>query len=285
MADNRTGPSEVSAVAATIISSIVQAELIQASILLPTVDDYSAFAQPGSKTVSIPRFGSFVAESKLTLVDMSSQALTAATDDISLSSHVGVVAELEDAAQIESSVDVMSEYLQRMARAIAYKLDQDLYAQIKLTSSASPDHRIAYASGSTVTVGDFTAAKKLLRIQNVPVDSGNLYLCVSPKAEAEMLGLANFVDASYWASGSEAIKLNGQIGKAYGFQIFVSNVVTDDRSVFYHKSHCGFARQMAPRFEQGRNLKAFMDLLGIQQKYGVKVMDSGKRGVEVGSSS
>ena len=100
-----------------------------------------------------------------------------------------------------------------------------------------------------------------------------------------LLALADFVDADKWASGSESAKLNGVIGRVYGFNVVISNVATDDGAVLFHKSHVGFARQMAPRVQSQYQIEHLADRVSLDHIYGAKVLDSGKRGVLLGSAS
>ena len=49
-------------------------------------------------------------------------------------------------------------------------MDQDIVAQLELTSASAPDHRVAYAnSGTDNTLGqaDILEAKRLLAVQNI----------------------------------------------------------------------------------------------------------------------
>lgn len=287
MADVFTDKAAIDAVSMEIILSIVQEELIQKAILAPTLTDYSAFAVAGSDKVKIPKAGSFVAEQKLGSTALNAQALTMLTDDLSLDQHYAVQTLVEDIAKLQANVDMFGEYLKRMASSLAKEMDEKLYAQLKLTSSAAPDHRIDWANAptDTATKADFVAARKLLKTANVPLEDGNNFVAVNPKRESEMLSLTDFVDADKWLAGSADAKLNGVIGKVYGFQVLVTNVVEDDAVIFYHKSHVGYARQALPKYETMRDLAFLADRMSLAHLYGCKVLDSGKRGVLVGSTS
>ena len=81
---NEIGATEVSATEQAIIASVVQQVLKQDSILMPTVSDYSRFAQPGSLSVGIPRRTQFTAADKSENTDLTAQELTFAADTISL---------------------------------------------------------------------------------------------------------------------------------------------------------------------------------------------------------
>jgi hypothetical protein len=285
MADVLTGKTEIDAVSQEIVASIIQEELIQSAILLPTITDYSAFAVKGSDKVKIPKAGSFTAVLKAENVAASAEALTFSTDDIALDLHYNVQALIEDIADIQANVPLMDEYIRRMAKAIALKVDEEIYDELVLASVAAPDHKIDWANAptDTVTKGDFVTAKKLLKQANVPMLSNELFFLINPKRESEILLLADFVDADKWIEGSANAKLNGMIGRAYGFNILVSNLVNDDEVVFYHKSAVGYATQMAPRLQSDKDLPNLAQRLALDMLFGVKVLDGGKRQVLVGT--
>jgi len=276
--------ADIDDVSLELISSIFQSELIQASVLAPTVENFTSLVQDGADSVKIPRAGSFVVEKKQAAQKATSQKLVISTDKINFDEHAVTQGVIEDIASIQSNVPVVAEYIKRMASAHALQVDKDIYTQMKLTSSSAPDHRIVYAAGGAPTKADFIAARKLLKKQNVPND-GRWYAAVNPDMEAVIVGLSDFVDADKWMSGSEQVKSNGMLGRAYGFNILTSNVVTDDYMIFYHSSHVGIAFQKQARLQEQYKLEYLGLLLSLDQLYGVKVMDTGKRGVLVGSAS
>lgn len=272
--------TEVDATRAALIASIVQEVLKQKSVLIGTVTDYSKFGTKGAKSVSIPRRNTFAAADKAADTDLTSQALTFAADTIAFDKHKAIYAVLELIAGFQSSVNVDQEILMEMANELALQVDKDIYTQLKLASAAAPDHRVAFA-GATLAKGDIIGARKLLNIQNVPMD-GRILL-INPTHEAEMLAIDDFVRAdSYGNSGG---LVNGEIGRVYGFSVLMSNVVTDLNVVAYHKSAVGLAFQLSPDYKTDTNLKAVAQEFLLHQLYGVKVLDSGKRQVLLGTAA
>lgn len=283
--DNITTVNEIDPVSMELIANLTQMFLTQNMVIAPTVTDYTSLVAKGAKSVEIPRAGKLQAQRKNAGQKLNAQVMSIGTDLLALDKNYGILVENEDIAQIQSSIDLLSEYVKRMSAALALEMDNSVYEQMKLTSASSPDHRVAFASGSSITQADFTNAKKLLRIQNVPMDDGKLFLAINPYNEKAILDLTGFVDADKWLAGSAEAKLNGVIGRAYGFNIVVSNVVDDTGSLFYHSSHCAFARQIQPKFETQRNIDNLSDKMALSHLYGTKVMDLGVRGVLVGSAS
>jgi hypothetical protein len=275
----------IDSTAMELVDSIVQQELIQSMVLAPTLLDVSNRVGPGLDKVKLPRLGSYTAAAKADGTDLTSQALSATTDDLNLDQYYAVFTTLERLASLQANIDLVGEVARRMASALAYEMDAKIYAQMKLTSSAAPDHRIAFDNASTLAKNDFVMAKKLLKIQNVPMSDGKLFCAISPERESDILKLADFVDADKWMGGSESAKLNGVIGKAYGFQIVVSNVVEDAGCIFYHSDHVAWARQLQPTFDEDKNVPALGFDLALSHVYGCKVTQAGKMGVLVGSAT
>ena len=105
------------------------------------------------------------------------------------------------------------------------------------------------------------------------------YICVSPDKEAEMLNISDFIDASKFGS-NEPIS-NGVIGKVYGMPVMVHTGLTSDETLVWHPSAVGFAMQLAPRWQSDYDLKELGMRHSIDTLYGVEVLDSGKRQVEI----
>lgn len=270
-----------------IIDSIVQQELIQSMVLAPTLTDVSSRVGPGMDTIKLPRANSFTAAAKADGTDLTSQALTFATDSLLLDQYYAVFSTIERLGSLQANVDLLGEIAKRMASALAYEMDAKIYAQMKLTSAAAPDHRVLFDNDPTATLAknDFVKAKKLLKIQNVPMGDGKLFAAISPERESDVLKLSDFVDADKWQDGSASAKLNGVIGRIYGFNVVVSNVVEDAGVIFYHSDHVAWARQLQPTMDTLANVKALGVDVALSHVYGCKVTQAGKMGVLIGSAA
>lgn len=274
-----TTKSVIDAVSLEAIAAFVQQELIAKPQLASTVTDLSAMVGPGMDLIKIPRFGSFVAERKVGALALSAQKLDPTNDSLLLDKHDAVYTMVENIAQLQSSVNIQELYAQRIASALMKKWDEEIYTELKLASSSSPDHLIAYDSGSTITKGDFTNAIELLLLQNIDISVGQLTAALPVAQYKAALELADFVDADKWMSGSEAVKANGALGRAYGFNIIVSTIF--DSPVFYHSSALAFARQQALEFMQVPAPKYLAVELSAAHIYGCKQLQGGKGAVVV----
>lgn len=279
--DQITTQSVIDPVALEAIASFVQAELIAKPRLSGAVLNLSALVGPGMDSIKVPRYGSFTAERKVGARALTAQKLDPTPDQLYLNKQDGIYSEIEDIAQLQSSVGVLSLYGTRMASAIMKKMDYEIYTELANVSTSSPDHAIGFAAGTTLTKPDFTNAKKLLRNAEVDLEDGALWLACNPDQEKALLDLADFVDADKWISGSESAKLQGLIGRAYGFNILISTQYTNP--VFFHSSACAFAMQQGMKVIQQPLAKEVAVGVSVNQIYGVKRMQGGVAAVKISS--
>lgn len=278
MADVLLGKTEVDAVSAELIADLTQSFLIQEAKLLPSVLDYSALAGPGMDKIKIPKAGGFTVNDKTENTAVESQAITWSTDDLALDKHKVIQVLVEKYAQLQGGGRVVADIAERAGKALALQIDTDIIAALVATSASSPDHRIALA-GASFAEADILEARKLLNDQNVPL--ADRFLVIPTAYEKAALGLANLIQQDRY-SGNMAI-MTGEIGMAYGFRILVHTGAT--YAVAYHKSHVAVAIQQGLTYDFDKDLPNLATRHSFDQIYGVKVLDSGKRGVLIGSAS
>ncbi len=272
------GVTETSATGQDLVSAIVQQQLIARAQLMFTIQDESARAVKGAKSVSFPRTGDLSPVAKVENTPSSTQALTFDADELALTAHYHTLVRLEDIAGMQSVVDVGGEILQRSAAGMAKQFDTAIYNALKAGASASaPDHIIDhYSASGAASRTKILAARKLLNDQNVPMD--DRFMAVSTAQEAELLDIDQFVSAEKY--GNQTPLIQGELGRLFGFRIIMSTVVENDVTLYYHKSALAFARQIDPKWEVAR---ATLDYLAtdysLSSLYGVKILDSGKRNV------
>lgn len=282
MAHEPQGVTEISAASMELISSIVQDALIQAAVLFPLVQDFSA--PRGIKSIKIPRSGNPSIDTKSENTELDAQILTYSTDDLLLDQHKAVLYEVEDIAEVQANIPLIQDMLSKAGRKLAEDMDDYVYDCLKATSASAPDHRILYANNTTdntLAKGDILEARRLLNVQNVPME--DRWLAINPLQEKELLSIDNFVEADKYG-GTEPLR-NAELGRIFGFRVVMSNVVDSLEAVAFHRSHVAFARQIQPRVERDRNLRNIADQLLISHLFGCVTMDSGKRGVKLGTAS
>lgn len=211
MADALLGKTEVDAVSQELVlGAMVQQQLIQQAMLLPTVNNYTA--PLGVDKLKIPRAGGFTVGDKSENTAVDAQVITYATDDLNLDKHKVIQVLVEKFAVKQSSVAVLSDIAARAGRAMALQLDTDIIAALVATSSAAPDHRIAFAGASIAQV-DILEAIRLLKVQNIPAIN-ECYLGINPTEEKAMLQIADFVRADGYGN-AQGLQL-GVLGSIYG---------------------------------------------------------------------
>ena len=273
------GKTEVDATIEEIVSAAIQQQLIQEAKLMPLVQNFDAPA--GMDRIKIPRAGDFTVDTKAENTAVTPQVLTYATDDLDLDQYKVIQVLLEDNAELQAKPDVVSDIIGRMGRQLALDVDSYIVTQLEATSSAAPDHRVAYDNATSLGKADLLTARELLHIQNVPFNQ--CYIGVSPASEADLLAIDDFVHADKYGS-AEGLR-NGEIGRLYGAPVIMSNVFDTAKTMVWHPSHVGFAMQKNPSFETDRQLDKLATLYSICNLYGAITMDSGKRGVLLGTAT
>ena len=282
MADALTGVTEIDAASLAEISNVTQMYLQQASILVPTVSDFSYLAGKGTKSIAVPRMGGFTVNDKEENTSVDAQTSTVSSDTITLEKHKVIQFLVEEIAEGQSKIPYVVGALERAAKDLAAQVDTDIITELKLASASTPDHQIVFidTTNDVIAKGDILAARKLLRAQYVPVNE--CYIGIGSEKEAEMLALSDFIVASNFGS-ADPIQ-NGVLGKVYGMKVVVHEGFSDFMCV-WHPSAVGIAFQRQATVQTQPDLANLAERWSIDQRYGVEVLDSGKRTVLVDSTN
>lgn len=280
MADQLTGLTEVDPTIGELVTAQVQEVLTAAAVMPPLVSDFSQLSVPGIDTIKIPKMGNFVVTKKAsgTPVDAQTNALTA--DSLLLDQHGVIQFLLEDIAELQSAVNVTDAYITQAAKDLAAEMDLFIINALESgVSTAAPDHKRAYA-GASIAAVDILLARQLLNEAKVPL--ADRALIISPAEEAAVLAISNFVKAN--EIGTDQVVREGRIGRLYGFDVWMTPQAEDLKSLAIHKSALAFGRQLAPRYKMQPDLANLAERHSLDHLYGVKVMDSGKRHVLLGTA-
>jgi len=282
MSDALVGVTEINSASLADISSAMQSYLQQASLLIPTVSDYSAFAVKGAKSVDIPRMGGSTVGDKSENTAESAQTITVAADTITFEKHKVVQYLIEEIAENQARVAYTSEVLMRAAKDIARQVDQDIIVELKLASSSAPDHQLVFVDTSTdkIARADVLAARALLQAQYI--DPRECYMGIGPEKEAELLNIDDFIHAEKY--GSNMPIMNGEVGRIYGFKVIVHNDFSDF-ACFWHPTSVGLAFQRGMTVQSQPDLANLATRWSVDTRYGVEVLDSGKRCVLIDSTN
>jgi hypothetical protein len=259
------------------INSQLQMYLQQESVLINTV--WQQFPVAGAESIKLPTMGGFTVNDKVAGVSASDQTVTTGGDVLNLDKEKVVMFAIEDKAREQSVVDLAGQALQRAARDMAYQIDLDIFAQLKLASAAAPDHKLAFANASTLGKADILEAKKLLEQQHLRFNE--CYIAVNALHHSELLSINEFISADY-VSGAPIV--TGQVGTLYGARVIQTEAVADNEVMVYHPEHCAYAIQRNMRIESDRDIAALADRYAVHASYGVKVLAGGVKAVLLGTA-
>lgn len=236
----------------TLISSIVQQELLENVVVLPTLDNKSAMVGKGMKQIDIPRFdtdssGRFGDPDDQNVDGMTPVALKTAdleVDSIVLNKWKNLAYRIPDRVSEQSMVNLEAELSRKAGKEFAIYMDKEAIAALATLTSS-----ITYTgAGSTLALADIVEARKRLNRNNV--SANDRYLLISPEREQDMLNLPNFIKADEY--GARDALLNGEIGKVFGFRVIVSNLLSAAQSFAYQKECVMYAIQQDVSFETQR---------------------------------
>lgn len=249
------GNTDLVATKNDLIVALVQRELISKAVVMPSIADLSAFASKGSKSISVPRAGSFSVEDRATTAQATLANVTYAVDQINLDQMSTVSWVVDPQDEVESAVAVEADLAQRAARAHARNFDNLVIAGLEADATA------------TTTAGAITkdiVLEMREALLSAEADPNQLTLLVGPDSESTLLGISEFVEADKY--GSSAIP-TGVLGRLYGVEVRMSTLIGATTFYMYDKDGYGFAIQKqasmderpAPEYGSGAKLRV-MDM-------------------------
>ena len=272
---NEISDTELLATQQDLISSIVLETLKQKAFLIPTVRQVQVAG--GQKSVAIPRRTQLSPEDKLENTALTAQEITFATDILNLDKKKAIYSKIEEIPELQANVGVEAELVREMAEELALQVDRDLISCLALASAAGPDHQIDPFAAGKVSLEDFTEAGKLLDLQSVP--RGDRFALMSPVEYKDLLDEDKITSVDRFGV-REPIN-EAEVGQLFNFRIMVHNEVAAGDVFFYHKNHCAYAQQLGATFKQDQDLSNDAREFLMKMVYGVKDLDSGKRGVKL----
>jgi len=186
---------------------------IVAAKLVTRDSDIAAF-QVGD-TLNIPYPGAFVANDKAANTAVTLQVPTATTTTVTLNKHKEASFLVEDAARATANQDIIARYMEAAVVPIAEQIESDILGLYSsFTNSVG-------TSGTDITASTIRAARKKLNDTKAPAD--NRALIVSTKDEIAILGDSTL--QSFFAFAQAGTVKEGSIGRLYGFDVYVSQLV------------------------------------------------------------
>lgn len=174
--------------------------------------DVASFVRGDILHIPVP--GTFVANDKLPNTQVQLQVPSDGEVTVTLNKHKEASVLIEDIAKAQSSQDLMSRYVRHMVRPIAEAIENDLFS---LYASIS---KTVGTGGTDITGTTVRSARKQLNDNKAPLAGRSIV--VSTKDEIALLGDATL--QSFFAFSQPGSVVNGQIGRLYGFDVFVSQL-------------------------------------------------------------
>jgi hypothetical protein len=270
-----TGNTEVQATKAEIIAAMVQKELGFKSQLLAKVLDVSIFAIKGAKSISFPKFTEqFTVQKRASGTAGNKQKLQMDLDTLLLSENAYVQWLIDSVDEVQSSVEVQSEYIKRVSSAHARGIDLDIIAALKAAAGLNQ-------GAANVITEDIILDMRQYLLDSYSV-TNDMTLLVSTTQEKAMLKIPNFILANNY--GNNGNIANGVIGKVYGVEVMVHGGLAAADAIMFDKEAIAFG------FQKGSNYSEQLDndygstamKCVVDQLYGLKALQLGQNGAAAG---
>ncbi len=281
----QTGPTQMD-----FIASIVQKELLENTVILGSVTNWSSLVSKGDQTVAIPRFNSNLVVGEGRFGDPDAQnpdgttevALKVAeleVDTIVLDQWRNLSYRIPDRITQQSRVNLESELARKAGREFAIYMDGEILSVLQtLTNTLSYSGGADAQTGATTTMAlaDISEAKRLLDKENV--ENMNRILLIGPDAMKAILNIDQFRNANQY--GAREALLNGEVGTIYGMRTLESNLVGRDEAFAYNSECVGYATQESVNFETQRaHVMVRATDYSFATGWGFVLMYDGKKGV------
>ena len=180
--------------------------------LVTTDSDVGSFVV--GDILHIPFPGTFVANAKSPNTSVQLQVPTDTDVTVTLNKHYEVSFLIEDIARAMQNQSIMDRYIRNAVVPLAEQIENDLFAlYASLTNSVA-----------SATLDDAQLRKARLQLNKQKVPLANRSIVVAPESETALLGASNLATYFAYTQGGDIVR-NGQIGRAYGLDVFMSQLV------------------------------------------------------------
>ena len=225
------------------VSTIMTETLIQESVMLGAVRDFSSQIGPGMDRLDIPLFNELAVQDVSESTAMTAQVINPSASQLNLDRHKAIPFSISRKAGEQAKIAMVPEALENGAKSLAAEIDDYMLGLIDAgASTAAPDHRIALTANDPLA--DLAAAKKLLDTQNVP--KFDRFVVASPGFVESLLQTNNLIRVNEY--GNEQPIQAGFVSRIYGFTILESSssAVVDDGFHAFQRQGVAFGRQIQP---------------------------------------
>jgi hypothetical protein len=190
---------------------VLRANMVMAN-LVTTDSDIGSFTV--GDILHIPFPGTFTATAKALNTGVTLQVPSDTDVTVTLNKHYEVSFLIEDIARAMQNQSIMDRYINNAVVPLANQIEGDLFA---LYASVS-------ASTTSATMDDAQLRKARLALNKQLVPLSNRSIVIAPECETILLGASNLATYFAYTQGGSIIR-NGQIGRAYGLDVFMSQQV------------------------------------------------------------
>ena len=263
-----------------LVAALVQRELKETASLLTCVEDHSGLAVKGSKTVSIPKYSSFVVGDRaFGAAGVETAALTDAVDTISLTKNKYIKFGYDASDEMQSTTNYLATAIQRASSAHGRQINTDIITEWEAVGGLN----INGAVPADITTSNILDMRKFL-MEGFADMSKAKFICAADQ-ERILLALPEFSRYDYRGGGAAPI-INGTIGFVYGIPVILNQQIKAQQSFMVCPAGVGFAFQKNPTVAQDTDLdygtggqKVVVDCV-----YGLNGLQLGEGGAAVGKS-
>lgn len=243
--DIMTAAAELAVIVPEIWSQKMYEVLLDSFVFMDSVDrNYEGEIQDLGDTVnihSIPEFDEALLLAEGAAGD--AEAVTLTQNQLIINSRPYKDVIITKRGQLQS-LPFMDNLRDKMVHAIMKKMESLLVAAT-IPSAATPDHQIAYDSGSVLALADILEVKDLLDTQNVPKE--NRKAAIDSLQINDLFNITSFISRDFIPAGSPITE--GAINTpVVGFEILEATTLVTD-SYWFHPSYLTAAIQQALNIE------------------------------------
>jgi len=216
----------------TIYGDIVASETLNAmkrklankAFAMNHLTDLSKYAVRGSKTVMVPYVTTEAAQSKTVGGSFDSPSGDGSgSNDMTLGLKVGNPFLVPRDLSYQTLVNLLKEKSDQAAENMLLEMDTVILRGVigDIPSGQKHDFAGHSVTADKITAADFIAARKALNEAGAAL--GGRFCFISPKHEAEVIAIDNFVSADKIGTKTNMPIVEGFIGRLYGFDVVLLN--------------------------------------------------------------
>ena len=226
-------------------------------------------------SIHIPKPGRGSANVKAAQSQVTLNTDTATEVIVNINKHYEYSVMIEDIVEKQALSSMRQFYTSDAGYALATQVDDDLFGLVQALNGGTflEGDGTTWSSGAGADITDAGIRAMMLQLDNNDVPMNDRALVLPPVAKSDMLGINRFTEQAFIGTG-EAIK-NGQIGRVYGVDVYVTNnAPTVDSGAnrvgaLIHKDALVLAEQLGVRSQTQYKQEYLGDLFTADTIYGV----------------